>query len=92
MTQETCPTCGARCNKMPVPSIIYNPELEIYETVGTTSKLLPLFQPDLTKLREMYELILTDDIDVAIMDFSGSEKIQELWYAIKEVLDAENTL
>ena len=53
--------------------------------------VLKTHQPDLTKLRVYHDLIVNDDIDVAIMDFSGTENIQDLWHAIKEVLDAETS-
>ena len=85
MTETTCPTCGAKCCKTEESScgrkICSVPEHHV--------KALP--QPDLTKLRVFHDLIVNDDIDVAIMDFSGSENIQELWHAIKEVLDAETS-
>lgn len=81
MKEIGCPKCGARCK------VIADSSLHFYQRRAVLKHLKPFPQPDLTKLRKFHDLIVNDDIDVAIMDFSGSEKIQELWHAIKEVLD-----
>lgn len=86
MTKTICPTCGAECNKISVPSTIYDPGLERYEMVGETTELRPLPQPDLTKLREIYE-----ECVVLEGPFMRNKVYLIIMQAIKEVLDAETS-
>mgnify|MGYP001559327281 CR=1 FL=1 len=83
MTETSCTTCGSKCRMIRKPCSL----VDCRGGNHLTETYQPLPRPDLTKLRVFHDLIVNNDIDVAIMDFSGSEKIQELWHAIKEVLD-----
>lgn len=42
---------------------------------------------DLSELEKTYKAICESEIDLAIMEFSGTEKIQDLWTAVEEILN-----
>lgn len=95
MTETTCPTCGAKCMVMQTRCTCNTPTC-----VHTERMYRALPQPDLTKLREMFEewthrhmkhdSRITDGIRVPIMSRKELDGLEyKLWCALKEVLDAE---
>ena len=75
-TETTCPICKAKC------TITTSQHCHL---CNINKNYYPLPQPDLTKLREVY-----DRYGPTPKWWTG-ELAVELWWAIKEVLDAETS-
>lgn len=80
MSSERCPCCGAKCT-----------ENTMYPECDTSQSLIPLPQPDLTGIREVYERYKHLDgalSDLQLVSDVRSHILYRFWPLIREICKA----